>query len=106
MLVSRPRFSAFTFAVCLIAFGCAAPVRDADAYARSSTWAESRTAQRRRKCFRSSTAKWPRAEPLAGLTTLAADDVVKVVLERNPTLEQMRNGGRSECALSASHIAG
>src|SRR5262245_24842099 len=28
--------------------------------------------------------------PLDGVSTLTADDVVRVVLERNPTLEQMR----------------
>lgn len=42
----------------------------------------------------------PARHPLDGLTTLRADDVVRVVLERNPTLEQMR---ATAAAVAARH---
>jgi outer membrane protein, heavy metal efflux system len=112
MSVSKSRRSTLTAAACLVAFGCAAPSGSSElplwaptpgtnAIVPTPLGAQPKptvTPVAHREVPLAdpihphvrTTSTGPNPQPLAGVTKLAAEDVVRVVLERNPTLDQMR----------------
>lgn len=105
MFMPTARIAPFAAAICFAACGCASsspkepgwftplpgPVRGATA-APSSNNAVIPASYREDSPSRSAlpTLSSPPTAPLDGLTALTAEDVVRIVLERNPTLDQMR----------------
>src|SRR5579872_6016873 len=105
MLVSAARITPFATAVCLAACGCAsfsgpeepawltpvpATVRRATITPPANTGVIPASYREDAPARQTSPLPPMSSSPLEGVTALTAENVVRIVLDRNPTLDQMR----------------